>query len=960
MSSFGTIHLFTPDGVENVIQLTQAELSIGRAPQCQLVLADALVSQYHARITIQEKGVWLTDLGSTNGTYLNNQRLIAHQPTLLSTGMEIQMGDSRLHITELPIMSQSTLPPQPPSTPVPSRWAGFIIGSLMALAVGILIWGIWLLQRPCCTPAIPTVESVATNTSATITTIPVSAAISPCPQPRLVGVSLIGQSQPTVDGLSISTILPNSVALARPVPAIPFLELPFPYQTDGETFGGSDEQFRQVMQRTAAGGRINSFFDHLFPLYPAPQQPSVAFGREPIVAPFGGAILLFNGLLSENDYYSGHPAYDFSPSPPRQATTPVFAAADGLVSEVGTHSSGALFVRLLHVLPEVGAFQTTYWHLAEDEHFVAMLEREGEQVSAGTRLGTMGNTGWSTGHHLHFEVRFDRNEDGRFTAEETVDPFGYIPNPAYPADPWAQSSTFTDAQGQSYSHTGSLSPYLWIHPLGLQVAVPAEGGHITDEGIGGEGMALCVPAGSLPGGSLVYAAWSPDPSYNHTLVGTGNGYVLSVIQGDGTPVITFNGLIRVEIPFDATQMSLVDPTTLLIYRLETGRSDWVALPTTLDWDQGLAVAETDRPGYFALMGFPVRDIVAPQTTIEVVGQPGIDGVWYDTVTVTLLAEDPSGISQLEYSLDAGTTWQPYTAPFSLQADGIPEPMPELLEEDFGSGPGRFLVLAAAQDSAGNLQNPPSFKTIIIDPSKKPDQSGTLTPTSVPSVTTTLCLPIVSPIQNANVRRGPGTLYNIVADLRIGETAAIIGRNNDSSWWRIEMPTTTSTEFWIANSIVSLPCDVSSVPIVPTPVPPTLTPTPTFTPTPTPTPTTTPTVSPTITSTPVVTSTPTLIPDRIAPVVVISHFPKAPTSSESVTLTATATDNVGVTRIEIWVQGPGDTIPVLLQVCLNTTTCTVVVGPYPVQSLVTYLAYGWDATGNLGESQLGRFVVSSSP
>ena len=67
-------------------------------------------------------------------------------------------------------------------------------------------------------------------------------------------------------------------------------------------------------------------------------------------------------------------------------------------------------------LDDIGAAPET----AVDEHFEAMLGREGETIPAGTRVGTMGNTGWSTGHHLHFEVRFDRNGDGFFSGGEVI------------------------------------------------------------------------------------------------------------------------------------------------------------------------------------------------------------------------------------------------------------------------------------------------------------------------------------------------------------------------------------------------------------------------------------------------------------------------------------------------------------------------------------------------------------
>ena len=61
------------------------ELTIGRAPDCTLVLDDAYVSQKHARIYPRNDGYFVEDLGSTNGTYLNRQRL--------TSAAELRRGD---------------------------------------------------------------------------------------------------------------------------------------------------------------------------------------------------------------------------------------------------------------------------------------------------------------------------------------------------------------------------------------------------------------------------------------------------------------------------------------------------------------------------------------------------------------------------------------------------------------------------------------------------------------------------------------------------------------------------------------------------------------------------------------------------------------------------------------------------------------------------------------------------
>ncbi len=83
------------------------EIRIGRAtddpdttPEMDLSPFDAAahgVSRLHAMLQLTSQGVALIDLDSTNGTYLNNYRLMAHQPYLLTNGDEVLFGDLLVH-----------------------------------------------------------------------------------------------------------------------------------------------------------------------------------------------------------------------------------------------------------------------------------------------------------------------------------------------------------------------------------------------------------------------------------------------------------------------------------------------------------------------------------------------------------------------------------------------------------------------------------------------------------------------------------------------------------------------------------------------------------------------------------------------------------------------------------------------------------------------------------------------
>jgi len=79
--------------INEEIPLTHELIIVGRAAECDVVLADQRVSRRHAEVRRQEEGFILRDLGSTNGTWLNGRRLNA--PALLHDGDVIEIGSAR-------------------------------------------------------------------------------------------------------------------------------------------------------------------------------------------------------------------------------------------------------------------------------------------------------------------------------------------------------------------------------------------------------------------------------------------------------------------------------------------------------------------------------------------------------------------------------------------------------------------------------------------------------------------------------------------------------------------------------------------------------------------------------------------------------------------------------------------------------------------------------------------------
>lgn len=69
---------------------------IGRSPDCQLLLEDDYVSTKHARIVVTATGYQVEDLGSTNGTFVNNQRVST--PTDFGPGDTLRIGRTLMSV----------------------------------------------------------------------------------------------------------------------------------------------------------------------------------------------------------------------------------------------------------------------------------------------------------------------------------------------------------------------------------------------------------------------------------------------------------------------------------------------------------------------------------------------------------------------------------------------------------------------------------------------------------------------------------------------------------------------------------------------------------------------------------------------------------------------------------------------------------------------------------------------
>lgn len=78
------------------LALDYGEIVIGRSPAATLVLDDSYASSRHARIFKHQDAWFVEDLGSTNGTFVDDERIAAPQP--LHVGVSLRIGQSTFEL----------------------------------------------------------------------------------------------------------------------------------------------------------------------------------------------------------------------------------------------------------------------------------------------------------------------------------------------------------------------------------------------------------------------------------------------------------------------------------------------------------------------------------------------------------------------------------------------------------------------------------------------------------------------------------------------------------------------------------------------------------------------------------------------------------------------------------------------------------------------------------------------
>jgi murein DD-endopeptidase MepM/ murein hydrolase activator NlpD len=121
----------------------------------------------------------------------------------------------------------------------------------------------------------------------------------------------------------------------------------------------------------------------------------IAISKLPFGHPVKTAVRYTSGFGGRNDPlgrgYRMHEGQDMAGA----HGSPIYATADGVITYAGWESGYGRLVKIRHDF----GIETRYGHLSQ------ISVKVGERVSRGAHIGDMGNTGRSTGTHLHYEVR---------------------------------------------------------------------------------------------------------------------------------------------------------------------------------------------------------------------------------------------------------------------------------------------------------------------------------------------------------------------------------------------------------------------------------------------------------------------------------------------------------------------------------------------------------------------------
>jgi pSer/pThr/pTyr-binding forkhead associated (FHA) protein len=96
------------------------EIVIGREPGCQLMLPSTLISRRHCELKQAPEGIWVRDLGSQNGTYVNDVAIAS--PTLLRPGDVLRVGAASFEVQVSRAAAKAKVSKETPTDDAIASW----------------------------------------------------------------------------------------------------------------------------------------------------------------------------------------------------------------------------------------------------------------------------------------------------------------------------------------------------------------------------------------------------------------------------------------------------------------------------------------------------------------------------------------------------------------------------------------------------------------------------------------------------------------------------------------------------------------------------------------------------------------------------------------------------------------------------------------------------------------------
>jgi hypothetical protein len=182
----------------------------------------------------------------------------------------------------------------------------------------------------------------------------------------------------------------------------------------------------------------------------------------------------------------------------------------------------------------------------------------------------------------------------------------------------------------------------------------------------------------------------------------------------------------------------------------------------------------------------------------------------ETVAIQSNATDVKGVTRVELWVDGSL----------VRSDDNPQEQPafSVIQEWTATILGSHSVTVKAYNAAGQVSDPATVTVNVVE-------EGTA---AVPATPAGVTLPPGAPWAAItagvlNVRKGPGTNYPAIGQLKQNDVVEIVGKNADSSWLQIVYPTDTIGRGWISASYAQVRGSPAFIPVVetsplPTPTP----------------------------------------------------------------------------------------------------------------------------------------------